>query len=68
MNGYIVMYNPEKGYGFILNKARKRIFFHVSDCLISADQIQFGRKVNFEIQEYLKGTNQIAEKAVNYQC
>lgn len=55
MEGVIVEYDPEKGYGFILIEAGKRIFFHVSDCLISEDLIQFGRMVSFDMQKYMKG-------------
>ena len=55
MEGIIVQYEAEKGYGFILIEAGKRIFFHVSDCLISEDLIQFGRMVTFDIQKYMKG-------------
>ena len=64
MEGVIVEYDPEKGYGFILIEAGKRIFFHVSDCLISEDLIQFGRTVSFDMQKYMKGDRTMV-KAVN---
>ena len=36
----------------------------MSDCLINEDQIQFGRNVNYETQEYMKGDQKL-KKAVN---
>ena len=64
LKGFIALYNSEKGFGFICQESGNRIFFHVSDCLINEDQIQFGRNVNYETQEYMKG-DQKMKKAVN---
>ena len=64
MDGFIAQFEPDRSYGFILIETGKRIFFHMSDCLISEDQIRFGRMVSFDIRKYMKGDRTMV-KAVN---
>ena len=64
MEGFIATFEPDRSYGFILIETGKRIFFHMSDCLISEDQIRFGRMVSFDIRTYMKGDRTMV-KAVN---
>ena len=64
MDGFIAQFEPDRSYGFILIETGNRIFFHMSDCLISEEQIRFGRMVSFDIRKYMKGDRTMV-KAVN---
>lgn len=60
MQGKIVNYNIEKGYGFIASKAYKEnIFVHVSE-IRNATKLSRGQRVEFKVKETQKGLSAIS--------
>lgn len=57
MQGYIVYFNEEKGYGFIGSDAyEKNIFVHISD-VQGVQHLTQGQKVTFQVEKTQKGLN-----------
>ncbi|MGE5559395.1 MAG: cold-shock protein [Bacillota bacterium] len=46
--GKIKMYNPAKGYGFIIRPDGEDLFFHISGCHIPEAELKPGLPVVFE--------------------
>lgn len=59
MQGYIVYFNEEKGYGFIgSDDYEENIFVHISD-IQGAKELTQGQKVTFQVKNTPKGLNAI---------
>ena len=55
MQGYIVHFNEEKGYGFIrTDEHEENIFVHLSE-VTNADELEQGQEVEFNIKKTKKG-------------
>ena len=57
MQGYIIHFNEEKGYGFIdSDEHEENIFVHISE-VTNADSLEQGQEVTFQIEKKrLKGS------------
>jgi len=63
MQGYIIHFNEEKGYGFIdSDEHEENIFVHISD-VTNADTLEQGQEVTFQIEKTKKGLSAISVKA-----
>ncbi len=63
MQGKIINYNSEKGYGFIYSdKYAENIFVHKSD-IRNADELFQGQNVEFQIKKTKKGLSAVSVEA-----
>lgn len=60
MQGKIINYNPEKGYGFIYSKTdEENIFVHRSS-ITNAKELSVGQSVEFEVKRTAKGLSAVS--------
>jgi len=63
MQGYIIHFNKEKGYGFIdSDEHEENIFVHISE-VTNAETLEQGQEVTFKIEKTAKGLSAILVKA-----
>jgi len=63
MQGYIIYFNEEKGYGFIDSaEHEENIFVHISE-VTNADSLEQGQEVTFQIEKTAKGLSAVSVKA-----
>jgi len=63
MQGYIIHFNKEKGYGFIdSDEHEENIFVHISE-VTNADTLEQGQEVTFQIERTAKGLSAVLVKA-----
>ena len=62
MQGIVIQYNTEKGYGFIKSEEEDNIFIHASDIKHNAKLSQ-GQRVSFKVKKTKKGLSAIELKA-----
>jgi uncharacterized membrane protein YsdA (DUF1294 family)/cold shock CspA family protein len=63
MQGYIIHFNEEKGYGFIdADEHEENIFVHISE-VTNADTLEQGQEVTFQIEKTAKGLSAVSVKA-----
>jgi len=63
MQGYIIHFNEEKGYGFIRSEeADENIFVHISE-VTNADSLEQGQEVAFQLKKTAKGLSAVSVKA-----
>ncbi len=59
LTGIVKFYNPQKGYGFIIEKeTEKEYFFHISD-VADNEEYNEGEKVYFGLKDNLRGIKAI---------
>jgi len=59
MQGYIIHFNNEKGYGFIrMDEHEENIFVHISE-VSNANELEQGQEVEFKIKKTKKGLSAI---------
>ena len=59
MQGYIIHFNKEKGYGFIrTDKHEENIFVHISE-VSNANELEQGQEVEFKIEKTKKGLSAV---------
>ena len=59
MQGYVIHFNEEKGYGFIgSDEQEENIFVHITE-VKNADELTQGQAVSFEIEKTKKGFSAI---------
>ena len=63
MQGKIINYNIQKGYGFIYSKDYKENIFVHHSAIINAKELFIGQSVEFEIQITQKGLSAISVEA-----
>ena len=63
MQGYIIHFNEEKGYGFIdSDEHEENIFVHISE-VTNAESLKQGQEVEFQIEKTAKGLSAVSVKA-----
>jgi len=63
MQGYIIHFNEEKGYGFIdSDEYEENIFVHISE-VTNAESLEQGQEVEFQIEKTAKGLSAVSVKA-----
>jgi len=63
MQGYIIHFNEEKGYGFIdSDEHEENIFVHISE-VTNTDTLEQGQEVTFQIEKTAKGLSAVSVKA-----
>jgi len=63
MQGYIIHFNEEKGYGFIRSEeSEENIFVHISE-VSNATSLEQGQEVAFQIKKTAKGLSAVSVKA-----
>ena len=63
MQGYIIHFNDEKGYGFIRTEEQEEnIFVHISE-VTNASELEQGQEVEFKIKKTERGLSAIQVKA-----
>jgi len=63
MQGYIIHFNEEKGYGFIRSEeSEENIFVHISE-VTNADNLEQGQEVEFQLKKTAKGLSAVSVKA-----
>ena len=55
MEGKVIKYFEDKGYGFIRTGKIENIFFHISDVLEEVDRVPLNKMVKFEVEENIDG-------------
>ena len=59
MQGYIIHFNQEKGYGFIRTEEHEEnIFVHISE-VTNANELEQGQEVEFKIEKTKKGLSAV---------
>ncbi|MFQ5708155.1 MAG: cold-shock protein [bacterium] len=64
--GYVKMWEPSKGYGFIVSDTEEELFVHVSDLDVTVKnkQLREGQRVSFDARSDMKGDKAIRVKVV----
>jgi cold shock CspA family protein len=68
MTGNVVMFNPDRGFGFIANPHHPNVFFHVSDIvagLKASDPVDVGTLLEFEVVKMPKGPRAVKIQVID---
>ena len=65
INGTVKMWNPSKGFGFIVSDDEQELFVHVSDLHVAVKNgLQEGQRVSFDVKRDMKGDKAIRVRLV----
>jgi CspA family cold shock protein len=64
--GTVKMWNPSKGYGFIVSDDEEELFVHVNDLHITVKdkRLREGQRVAFDVRREMKGDKAIRVRVV----